>query len=223
MLEPTLWSAGSFRKKLAFCSRCFILQSMKCFPLFLALAVFALVPAGFGDVPQPGKGLNSATVLIIRHAEDPDSGTGLSPTGQQRAVAYVKYFKTFTIDSSPIRIAALYAAADSSASRRSRLTLQPLSQSLGIAISATFKDEKYAGLAAAIRTRPAGQTMIICWHRETIPGLVQALGGDPKQLFPDGLWPHGVFNGTIVLRYDKVGKLIDASYRKQNLMLGDSK
>lgn len=196
---------------------------MKCFPLVLALAVLALVPKGLGNALPTGKGLNSATVLIIRHAEDPDSGSGLSPAGQQRAVAYVNYFKTFTIDSNPIRIAALYAAADSSVSRRSRLTLQPLSQALHLAISATFKDEKFAGLATAIRARPAGQTMVICWHRETIPGLVQALGGDPAQLWPDGKWPHGVFGGTVVLRFDKVGKLIEASYRNQNLMPGDSK
>jgi hypothetical protein len=35
----------------------------------------------------------SATIFLVRHGEKPDSGTGLSPAGQARADAYVKYFQ----------------------------------------------------------------------------------------------------------------------------------
>ena len=38
------------------------------------------------------EGPKDAVVLIIRHAEDADSGDGISPLGQQRAEAYKNYF-----------------------------------------------------------------------------------------------------------------------------------
>lgn len=34
-------------------------------------------------------GLADATVLVVRHGEKPDSGTGLSPAGEARAQAHV--------------------------------------------------------------------------------------------------------------------------------------
>jgi hypothetical protein len=37
-------------------------------------------------------GPKDAVVLIIRHAENPDTGRGLSPRGEQRAEAYKDYF-----------------------------------------------------------------------------------------------------------------------------------
>src|SRR5258708_1358262 len=74
--------------------------------------------------------LKDTAILIIRHAEKPDSGSGLSPAGEKRAQAYVRYFKTFTIDSQPLRLDYLFATADSAASHRPRLTIEPLSQAL---------------------------------------------------------------------------------------------
>ena len=44
-------------------------------------------------------GPKDAVVLIIRHAEDADSGDGISPLGQERAEAYKNYFLNFTVDS----------------------------------------------------------------------------------------------------------------------------
>ena len=48
--------------------------------------------------PADNNGLSDATVLIIRHAEKPPTGAGLSRAGEQRAQAYVQYFKDFTVD-----------------------------------------------------------------------------------------------------------------------------
>ncbi|CAN5615713.1 hypothetical protein BH09VER1_BH09VER1_22180 [soil metagenome] len=196
---------------------------MKPLCLALILAVFSFVPASSGKVANLGKGLNSATILIIRHAEKPDIGTGLSPAGQQRASAYVKYFKNFMIDAAPVRISALYAAADSSESRRSRLTLQPLSQALRLGINTSYKNLQFPSLVTAIKSKPAGLVSLICWHHGTIADLIKALGGDPAQLLPDGKWRDRVYDATIVLRYDKLGNLIDARYLNQNLMPGDLK
>ena len=34
-------------------------------------------------------------ILIIRHAEKPEAGSGLAPAGVQRAQAYIEYFQHF--------------------------------------------------------------------------------------------------------------------------------
>ena len=44
-------------------------------------------------------GPKDSVVLIIRHAEDADSGDGISPLGEKRAEAYKNYFLNFTVDS----------------------------------------------------------------------------------------------------------------------------
>ena len=44
-------------------------------------------------------GPKNSVVLIIRHAEDADSGDGISPLGEKRAEAYKNYFLNFTVDS----------------------------------------------------------------------------------------------------------------------------
>jgi len=44
-------------------------------------------------------GPKDAVVLVIRHAEDADSGNGISPLGEKRAEAYENYFLKFAVDS----------------------------------------------------------------------------------------------------------------------------
>src|SRR5437870_2950563 len=111
-------------------------RTMKLTPLSCALLAWALVTSACAKPAHQGKtsGLCDATILIIRHAEKPDSGPGLTPAGHERAEAYVQYFKTFTLDSKPLKLDALFAAADSEKSHRPRLTLEPLSKALGLKI-----------------------------------------------------------------------------------------
>jgi len=45
---------------------------------------------------QPSAMPANATIYLIRHAEKPPSGKGLSPAGQARANAYVQYFQNLT-------------------------------------------------------------------------------------------------------------------------------
>src|SRR4030095_11581608 len=45
------------------------------------------------------EGPKNSVILIIRHAEDPANGHGLSARGEQRAEAYINYFQNFTLDS----------------------------------------------------------------------------------------------------------------------------
>ena len=96
--------------------------------LICLLTTLSLEPAtrGKDSAPAPGTGtaLARATVLIIRHAEEPAHGDGLSPVGVAHANAYVNYFEDYSLNgTTPIKLTALFAAADSSASHRPVLTL----------------------------------------------------------------------------------------------------
>ncbi|MDB6112582.1 MAG: flagellar basal body-associated protein FliL [Pedosphaera sp.] len=201
--------------------------AMKSISLGCALLALALLTAAF-EKPRPqerSSGLKDATILIIRHAEKPDSGTDLTPVGQQRAKAYVQYFKTFTIDSKPLNPDALFAAADSEKSHRPRLTLEPLSKALGLKIDDRFKAKQFQELAQAIQAGDPGKHILICWHHGAVPELLKAFGADPANLLPDAKWPDPQFGWVIQLRYDQEGVLIPAASKRidENLMPEDSK
>lgn len=169
-------------------------------------------------------GLRDAVILIIRHAEKPESGPGLSAAGEQRAAAYVNYFEQFTLDSKPLRPDYLAATADSEASHRPRLTLNPLSTALGLKLNAKFKSKDCKLLAADLQSAYHGKCILIAWHHGEIPELIQALGAEPASLLPNGKWPAEQFAWLIVLRFDHEGKLLPAESRRisENLMPGDS-
>jgi len=177
--------------------------------------IFANVLAG------PAVPLSNAVILIIRHAEKPDAGLGLSADGEKRANTYTNYFKNFTVDGQPLKIDYLFAAADSKESSRSRLTLEPLAKTLGLTLDTRFKNKDYPLLADELRTKPHGHAVLIAWHQGNIPELTQALGADPAKVFPKGNWQDDVYGWVIQLRYDADGKLIDAKRINEKLMPDD--
>ncbi len=82
---------------------------------------------------QPAQNyLANNTVLIVRHAEKPAEGTGLTPMGEARAQLYAKYFQPFQEEEISVSVDCLYAGADSKNSIRPRLTLEPLSKATGL-------------------------------------------------------------------------------------------
>src|SRR5215469_7052414 len=87
--------------------------------VLLALAVLATFFTGSSNAKNTAA-LSNATILIIRHAEEPSKGDGLSSRGTERAQRYVEYFKNFTIDGKPLEIDHLFAVwvADPVALRR---------------------------------------------------------------------------------------------------------
>lgn len=178
----------------------------------------------FASVCSAAPALQDAVILIIRHAEKPESGPELSPEGVQRAQAYVNYFKNFQLDSKPLKLDCLIATADTKGSHRPRLTLTPLSLALKLPIETAFKDKEFAALARDLETTPHGKHILICWHHGAIPDLLRALGADPAKLLPQGKWPSTDFGWLIELRYDHDGKLIPSECKRINehLMPDDS-
>ena len=117
----------------------FAMKTELAFCAFLALALSAAVSA------QPMQDENSAgpkkaVVLIIRHAEDADSGKGLSPLGTTRADGYANYFKNFMVDGKPLKLNYIFATRDSRNSHRPRLTIEPTAQEFGLVIDSRFKN-----------------------------------------------------------------------------------
>ena len=168
--------------------------------------------------------LKNAVVLIIRHAEKPDSGYDLSPAGYQRADAYPGYFKGLAMDSKPLKLDYVFATADSKGSHRPRLTVEPLGRALGLQIDTRFTNKKFQDMVDEIQTKDHGRHILICWHHGEIPNLVRALGADPDKLLPEGKWPNEVFGWMLELRYDENGRLMPGETKRINekLMPGDS-
>src|SRR5438105_3217071 len=112
-----------------------MLESMK-HAFLILLSLFAITFAGAQQVKPP---LANEVILIIRHAEKPEEGTGLTPIGVQRANAYVDYFRAYRIDGQPAHLDHLIATADTKKSFRERLTLEPLGKALGQPLDIRFK------------------------------------------------------------------------------------
>jgi hypothetical protein len=171
----------------------------------ITAVIFLVLAVDYGQAKTTSQ-LKNATVLIIRHAEKPESGKHLSPAGVRRAQAYVGFFKSFTLNSHLVKVDHLFAAQESKNSDRPRETLLPLSNALHLKIHSTFDLSKSQELADKVRRSYSGETVLICWHHGAIPDLLKAFGANPKALLPGGEWPDDVFGWLIVLRYDQNGK-----------------
>ena len=176
----------------------------------LAALALCLLPLAVRGATDPGHGPANATVLIIRHAEKSDDGDGLTPAGETRAKAYVKYFQDFKFQSQPATPNVIFAAADSRNSRRPRITVEPLAHALGLNVNTSFDDKDYRALADELRAHQAGKNILLCWHHGRLREMLQALGANPDELLPGGEWPSGVYHWLIVLRYDANGNLTAA-------------
>ena len=170
------------------------------------------------------RGPQEGVVLIIRHAEKPDAGGGLSKKGMERAAVYGKYFADYKIGTAPLHLSAIYSTADTTESQRPRVTVQPLASSLSLRVDSEFKRNETSGLADELRAKFEGKQVLVSWHHGGIPDLLSALGAEPKEFLPDGEWPDGVFNWVIQLRFDQKGRLVPADSKRitAHMLPGDS-
>ena len=152
--------------------------------------------------PQP-----PATILIIRHAEKlPNGDTDLSPAGYARAQLLLKAFIPLGVRPDLPTPQFIFAAAPSTHSNRSALTVAPLADALHLQINQDFQDHKYANLAAELLSgKYTGKVVLISWHHGKIPQLAAALGAIPpynpwpEQQF-DRIWKIDYTNGKATLR-----------------------
>jgi hypothetical protein len=180
--------------------------------LFIAVICYSALLV----VADAQEGPKNSVVLIIRHAEDADSGDGISPLGQQRAEAYKNYFLNFTVDSKRREPEAIFAAKDSKKSHRPRVTMEPFAKAANLKIDTRFGNEQSAALAAELRANQQGKVTLICWRHPYIPALIQALGANPESFLPEGKWPGAVFDWIILLSFDHNGHLIPSNSKRSN-------
>ncbi|HEY6153285.1 MAG TPA: hypothetical protein VIW07_06060 [Candidatus Udaeobacter sp.] len=187
--------------------------------LFVVASCFALL-----FVADAQEGPKNSIILIIRHAENPANGHGLSPRGEERAKAYANYFQNFSVDSKRLEPNAVLVAADSKHSHRPRLTVTPFAKAANLPIDNRFANKQPADLAAELRANYQGKIILVCWHHGQIPAVLRALGADPATLLSSGKWPRDVYDWVIMISFDENGHVIPERTKRitEHLLQGDS-
>ncbi len=142
-----------------------------------------------------------AQVLLIRHAEKPESGNDLNAQGYARANALPAFFIKDPIVNRYGPIASIYAmkAASDDSSNRPVETVIPTAKALGLVIHADYPKKMIAPLISEIKnsTEYSGKTVLICWEHKMIPLIAQGLGFLSAPL----KWDGSVFNQVWVLLF----------------------
>jgi broad specificity phosphatase PhoE len=142
------------------------------FSLLFAVLGAVIVFSYFATFSRP-----LTTVILVRHAEkniepnnpDPD----LTPGGQERARELARMFGRAGVN-------AIYATQY----KRTQQTVKPLADRTGVA--ARLVDAKQtAQLAKEILTNHRGQTIFVAGHNNTVPQIIEALGGDALPDIPE--------------------------------------
>lgn len=139
--------------------------------LTLSLASPAALPAHDG-----------IAVVVVRHAEKDDDDKldpSLAGAGEVRAQALAATLAGAGLD-----------RAIATQFRRTRQTAEPAAAAAGIAVEVREINggnaASYAGdLATALRAMPAGSTVLVVGHSNTVPGIVEALSGQTAEEMPE--------------------------------------
>lgn len=140
----------------------------------LAALLLACRPAAAPAPPHASSATRSepqaaaTTVIVVRHGEkaaDDPRDPSLSPAGEARARALAGLL-------AQAGVTHLFATEF----RRTQATLGPLASATGREVAVVPAADGGA-LLAAIRALPAGSVAVVAGHSNTVPGLVDALGG----------------------------------------------
>ena len=126
-------------------------------------------------------------VMVVRHAEKaagPGSDPPLTEAGQQRAQALVEA-------ASEAGVTAIY----SSQFKRTQETVAPLAAHLGLTVTTAEISranlETYPKqLAETILAEHRGETVVVVNHSNTVPLIVEALGGGPVDAISEEEYDH---------------------------------
>lgn len=125
---------------------------------------------------------DATVVIVVRHAEkgidDPRDPT-LSAEGEARARALAATLAGAGLD-------AVYATQY----RRTQFTAAPAAEAAGITVQVRPIDARNAAtydadLLREIRALPAGSTVLVVGHSNTVPALVKAFGGTAQPEMPE--------------------------------------
>ena len=118
--------------------------------------------------------VESSTVVFVRHAERDANGDAhdpsLSDAGRKRALALARLL-------GHAGVTQLYA----SEYRRAQETLAPLAEQVGHKVEVVRASDS-ARLLESLSNAPSGSVCVVAGHSNTIPALIEALGGRADDL-----------------------------------------
>jgi len=121
----------------------------------------------------PAVAAQPATVIFVRHAEKaaaPAADPGLTPTGAQRA-------RDLAIALADAHVGTIITTQF----QRTRATADPLAQAIGrapVVVAATSDVRAHVdAVIAAVRSRPAGDVVLVVGHSNTLAPIISGLGG----------------------------------------------
>jgi 2,3-bisphosphoglycerate-dependent phosphoglycerate mutase len=164
--------------------------------LLLSTTSFSVGSADANQVVLP------KTIILVRHAEkkivppenkDPD----LSAEGEARARELARMF-------GGTGITAIYATQY----KRTQQTVRPLAEQLRLETS-QVEAKKTADLVKQIRARPAGHTIFVAGHNNTVPEIIAALGGPSLPIIPETDFDNLYI---LTIQNDGVAKLVTLKY-----------
>ena len=142
------------------------------FSMMLAIVVMVIVVAYFVTFRR-----QVTTVILIRHAEkiiDPSNpDVDLSPAGQARAQELARMF-------GDAGITAIYATQY----KRTQETVKPLADKLGLSVN-VVNSKSTADLLVKIGATNSGETVFVVGHNNTVPEIINALGGPKYPTIPE--------------------------------------
>jgi broad specificity phosphatase PhoE len=119
-----------------------------------------------------------ATVVLVRHAEKaaaPEQDPPLTDAGVARARALLEAL-------GDAGVAAIYSTDYA----RTRDTAQPLADATGVPVSVIADARSFVDrVAQQVRTRHAGDVVVVVGHSNTIGATIEALGGTSPGDLPD--------------------------------------
>ena len=172
----------------------------------LGIGPSAGVSAGPPPVTTPGVAAPASFVMVIRHAEKPDGDiegvdaqgreddSSLTPIGWDRAHRLVDLFDPAQGSPRPglARPATIYAAraTDEGRGQRTRETVTPLADRLGVSTDTTFGKGDEEELVERVIARPG--PALISWQHGEIPAIADAFPGVTPA--PPSGWPDDRFD-----------------------------
>jgi len=160
------------------------------------VAASALLIASFTTAATRSADRKPVTVFFVRHAEtaastrtggDPD----LSEAGRERGDSLARLL-------SKAGVTHLYA----SQAQRTQQTLAPLAAALELEVEVIPAQEGERQLQA-VKSLPPGSVAVVAGHSNTVPGMVEALGGEIADLVESerygGMFDHDSYDRLILV------------------------
>ncbi len=171
----------------------------------LVVPVVMLGAALLVAVPAVLAAQEPTVVILVRHAEkaaEPANDPPLTPAGEARAAALAAALREARV-----------SGIVSTQFRRTLETAAPLARGLGLTPDTVRAGGQSAAqhaqaVAAHVRDRYAGRTVLVVGHSNTIPPIIAALGG-PRM--PDLCDPEYAHLFVLVLRADGTASLVDST------------